>query len=231
MNASGQGFFGVGGSNDAISGSIISKMAADGHLGMKALSRNPCVGWAFLFNRLAFVKTLKMPKVPFGTATADFLQEEDDHPVAQILSKHCRNGTFYSPVFDWSISPVFRGTPMQSSPVRLVPKSKVFQKLFVNWNLHTRHASCRPTNSRKAQYFVLHILYTRMIINQLNCTDIEKSYNHYRTNFTLYTCIKLKYHALNTLYFSNIKQNSSLHTGSQRKMPYIPTVLSVYMYK
>jgi len=30
--------FGVGGSNDDISGSIISKMAADGHLGMTALS-------------------------------------------------------------------------------------------------------------------------------------------------------------------------------------------------
>jgi len=35
----GKGFhFGVDGSNDAISGSIISKMAADGHLGMTALS-------------------------------------------------------------------------------------------------------------------------------------------------------------------------------------------------
>ena len=33
------GVFGVGGSNSAISGSIISKMAADGHLGMTALSR------------------------------------------------------------------------------------------------------------------------------------------------------------------------------------------------
>jgi len=31
--------FGVGGSNDVISGLIISKMAADGHLGMTALSR------------------------------------------------------------------------------------------------------------------------------------------------------------------------------------------------
>jgi len=33
--------FGIGGSNDAISGSIMSKMAADGpgHLGMTALSR------------------------------------------------------------------------------------------------------------------------------------------------------------------------------------------------
>ena len=31
--------FGVGGSNGAISGSIISKMASDGHLGMTALSR------------------------------------------------------------------------------------------------------------------------------------------------------------------------------------------------
>jgi len=30
--------FGVGGSNDTISGSIISKMAADSHLGMTALS-------------------------------------------------------------------------------------------------------------------------------------------------------------------------------------------------
>jgi len=33
------GFFGVGGSNGAISGSIKSKMAADGHLGMMVLSR------------------------------------------------------------------------------------------------------------------------------------------------------------------------------------------------
>ena len=31
--------FGVGGSNGAISGSIKSKMASDGHLGMTALSR------------------------------------------------------------------------------------------------------------------------------------------------------------------------------------------------
>ena len=33
-----QGFLGVGGSNGVISGSIISKMVADGHLGMTALS-------------------------------------------------------------------------------------------------------------------------------------------------------------------------------------------------
>jgi len=43
---------GVGGSNGAIIGSIKSKMAADGHLGMTALSRVtgnvPCVSWAFL---------------------------------------------------------------------------------------------------------------------------------------------------------------------------------------
>jgi len=45
---------GFSGSNGAISGSIKSKMAADGHLGMTALSRvtavarNPCVSWAFL---------------------------------------------------------------------------------------------------------------------------------------------------------------------------------------
>jgi len=31
--------FGVGGSNGAISGSVKSKMASDGHLGMTALSR------------------------------------------------------------------------------------------------------------------------------------------------------------------------------------------------
>ena len=41
--------FRVGGSNGAISGSIVSKMAADGHLGMTATARNPCVSWAFLF--------------------------------------------------------------------------------------------------------------------------------------------------------------------------------------
>ena len=39
MSGSRQGFFWVGGSNGAISGSIISKIAADGHLEMTALSR------------------------------------------------------------------------------------------------------------------------------------------------------------------------------------------------
>jgi len=39
MSGSRQGVFGVGGSNGAICGSIISKMAADGDLGMTALSR------------------------------------------------------------------------------------------------------------------------------------------------------------------------------------------------
>jgi len=39
MSGSRQGFLGVSGSNGVISGSIISKMAADGHLGMTALSR------------------------------------------------------------------------------------------------------------------------------------------------------------------------------------------------
>ena len=43
--------FGVGGSNGTICGSIKSKMAADGHLGMTAgaVPCNPCVNWAFLF--------------------------------------------------------------------------------------------------------------------------------------------------------------------------------------
>ena len=52
--------FGVGGSNGAISGSIISKMADAGHLVMSALSvaRNPCVSWAFLLGR---------PEQPFRT--------------------------------------------------------------------------------------------------------------------------------------------------------------------
>jgi len=45
---------GIGGSNGAISGSIMSKMAADGHLGIApswndgAVARDPCVSWAFL---------------------------------------------------------------------------------------------------------------------------------------------------------------------------------------
>ena len=47
--------FGIGGSNYAISGLIICKMAADSHLGMTV--RNLCVSWAFLLIWSCMVKT------------------------------------------------------------------------------------------------------------------------------------------------------------------------------
>jgi len=47
----------VGGSNGAISGSIISKMVADGHLGMTALSRVPLRQLGFLVFFFVFAYT------------------------------------------------------------------------------------------------------------------------------------------------------------------------------
>ena len=55
--------FGVAGSNDAISGSIKSKMAADGHLGMTALSRVTIASaghWAFLLRHDVVIPCLSL---------------------------------------------------------------------------------------------------------------------------------------------------------------------------